>query len=138
MAIFFGTHCIWRTRTYSICIFLIHLVYIIFLEIPRLNIVINTTEVTESSVSILWKITSQVKPGFIKDAYVSIYSLQIEDLAYESPTLRNSTSGQYTLTNLQPRMKYNVCVLIRTKQNTKVNKCIGVKTGRSVSGNICI
>ena len=107
---------------------------LLFLEIPKLNILINTTEVTESSVTILWRITNHIQPGSIKDACVSIYSLQVEDLAYKSPALKNSTSGQYTLTNLQPKMKYNVCVLVRTKQNAEVNKCIGVKTGRSTLG----
>ena len=73
----------------------------------------------------------------IRNVYVTIYSLEVQDLTFKSPAFRNVTRGEYVLTNLQAKMKYNVCVIVKTtNQNlSEVNRCIGVKTGRYSTGN---
>ena len=128
------------------------------IEIPRFDITINTTQITESTVTIYWKV---VNDGIeidhltgtenqlerekewhdyvinnISDVFVTIYSLEVEDLSFKSPAFRNVTRGEYLLTNLQGKMKYNVCVIVRTtnKDVGEVNRCVGVKTGRYNNG----
>lgn len=72
----------------------------------------------------------------ISNVYVTIYSLEVEDLVFKSPAFKNVTRGEYVLTNLQGKMKYNVCVVVRTtnKDVGDVNRCVGVKTGRYNNG----
>jgi len=122
-------------------------------EIPRFDITINTTQITESSLTIYWKVVSSndidqstetedqnerekeqrdYVINNISDIYITIYSLEIEDLSFKSPAFKNVTRGEYVLTNLQGKMKYNVCVIVRitNKDVGEVNRCVGVKTGR--------
>ena len=130
-------------------------------EIPSFEISINTTEITESSVTIYWKLVTQINHVSeededgnihstvtekstgkdyvienIKSVHVQIYSLQVEDLTFKSPALLNVTRGEYVLTNLQAKMKYNVCIIVHTKQDLAMNKCIGIKTDRYNSGEV--
>lgn len=105
-------------------------------EFPRFDIAINTTQITDSSITVFWKITKD-SPNIelVKSAYVSIYSLEVEDLTFRSRPFNNITYGEYRLTNLQPKMKYNICIILRTLNEMEVSKCVGAKTGTMSTGS---
>lgn len=103
------------------------------IEIPDLKIIVNTTRVTESTVEINWKINGTTAD--ITTVHVSIFNPKIDDLKFISKSLENTKTtkhcGKYTFQDLQPKIKYEACVIVRTTKNAEVSGCIKATTKTS-------
>ncbi|XP_057302237.1 uncharacterized protein LOC130636511 [Hydractinia symbiolongicarpus] len=94
-------------------------------DLPNLRVLLNSSDTNSYDTKVQWLVTSKIS---IASVQLSIFNDHVTDLFHALPAMKNFTSGVHTFTNLQPNTTHNICLLVRTKQNTHVSKCINVHT----------
>jgi len=101
-------------------------------DIPDIDIILNTSKITETSIEIKWNLSRNDETR-ISSVKASLYPYKQKNiLTQTSPEFKvDFNNGTYLFPLLQPHTTYNACLTVHTDKKVDLTKCVSAQTSYS-------